>query len=200
MALAHASPPRDVRGRAAQLAHAAARAAQARGLVVRRDQARHADAARLPGDLNLASRRQGRPAPRRLSQPHESPARRGHSAPPSGRRDHQHGHADRGGQALPQPCPCRDQHQPAGPCRMRPALRRPAPHWLSGSPSSHLPSPDSREPSSCKEHRRRVSRLPGGRCPAAQNIPIGTQPCVRHPSQWPARNRRSDPLASHNVP
>ena len=36
MALAHASPappPRDVRGRAAQLAHAAARAAQARGLV-----------------------------------------------------------------------------------------------------------------------------------------------------------------------
>ncbi len=26
--------------------------------------------------------------------------------------DHQHGHAGRGGRALPQPCPCRDQHQP----------------------------------------------------------------------------------------
>jgi hypothetical protein len=38
------------------------------------------------------------------------------------------------------------------------ALRRPAPHWL-----------------------------PGGRCPAAQNIPIGTRPRVRHPSQWPAQ-------------
>ena len=71
--------------------------------------------------------------------------------------------------------------------------------WLHGSPSLHLPCADSREPSSCKEHRRHVNRLPGGRCPAAQNSPIGTQPCVRHPSQWPAQigDRRSPDTNDH---
>ena len=51
----------DDRGRAHELAHAAARPAQA-GAVVDWDEARRADATRLPGGLGLAPDRQGRPA------------------------------------------------------------------------------------------------------------------------------------------
>ncbi len=58
----------DVRGRAAGLAHAAARPAQA-GRVVHRDEGRPADPARLPGDFRPAADRQGRPAGRRLTPP-----------------------------------------------------------------------------------------------------------------------------------
>ena len=76
--------------------------------------------------------------------------------------------------------------------------------WLTCAGSMALPTRTfrvltPREPSSCKEHRRHVNRLPGGRCPAAQNSPIGTQPCVRHPSQWPAQigDRRSPDTNDH---
>ena len=66
-----------VRGRTDALADASARAAQAGG-VVGGNQARHADAARLPRDLGVAAGRQGRAARRRLTQPREA-------RPPSGR-------------------------------------------------------------------------------------------------------------------
>ena len=58
----------DDPGGAHELAHAAARPAQA-GAVVDRDQARRADATRLPGRLGLAADREGRPARPRLTRP-----------------------------------------------------------------------------------------------------------------------------------
>jgi Natural resistance-associated macrophage protein len=58
----------DDPGGAHELAHAAARPAQA-GAVVDRDQGRRADATRLPGRLGLAADREGRPARPRLTRP-----------------------------------------------------------------------------------------------------------------------------------
>ena len=56
----------------------------------------------------------------------------------------------------------RCNHAPQRLPDLQAALRRTGPYRLHGRPSSHLPSADSREPSSCKEHRRRVNRLPAG--------------------------------------
>ena len=58
----------DVRGRAAGLAHAADRAAQA-GRVVHGTEGRPSDPARLPGGFGPAADREGRPAGRRLTPP-----------------------------------------------------------------------------------------------------------------------------------
>lgn len=75
--------------------------------------------------------------------------------------------------------------------------------WLTCAGSMALPARTFRvlTPASRRAAKSTDDMSTGSRraLPSAQNSPIGTQPCVRHPSQWPAQigDRRSPDTDDH---